>query len=231
MVGIDFKSYTYYNISIITDEDEVKTLLKLSLRDNKLEKPSKSVTTVVGIGNVGYLGGDVSIDLLGYINNSSIWDSVISLSTNILYSDLRLYTGYRLSSLFDSKTRREIGDNLWLKVGGRSFVQVGNVNVGNVGENVFLTPYIGIWYQIPKVDSYITISYGWYGMISVNDLDLGRGLEAIVIMYNGAKDFSSGLIMPDNISSTVYSDGKMLNTGEYKLAVEPAIRFDMYIKY
>lgn len=231
VLGIDFKSYTYYNISIITDEDEIKTLLKLSLRDSKIEKPSKSVTTVVGIGNVGYLGGDVSIDLLGYINNSSVWDSVISLSTNILYSDLRLYTGYRLSSLFDSKTRKSIGDNLWLKVGGRSFVQVGNVNVGNVGENVFLTPYIGIWYQIPKVDSYITISYGWYGMTSVNDLDLGRNLEAVVVMYNGAKDFSSGLVMPDNLASTIYSDGKMINTGEYKLAVEPTIRFDMYIRY
>lgn len=229
LLEANVKTSVYSTFPLISEEDEIKCLAKVGLRDMKVGEPSVVVTSLVGVGNVGYIGGDVSLDVLGYINNNSSVSNQIS--TNILYSDLRLYFGYRLSSLFGAKARREIGDNFWLKVGGRGFVQVGNVNVGNVGENTILTPYVGLWYQIPRVDSYVVLSYGWYGMMGVNDLDLGRNLEAVVIMYNGGKDFLSGLMFSDNIASTLYSDGKYVNTGEYKLAVEPVVRFDMYIKY
>ncbi len=229
ILGGDLKLFTYYELPLITKNDEVKVLAKLGVRDMKVNDPVYIVTSIVGVGNIGYLGDVVSIDVLGYANNSSVYRTM--LSTNLFYSDLRVYFGYNLSSLLSKNLRKEIGDNLWLKVGGRGVVQVGNVNVGNVGENTILTPYVGLWYSIPKVNSYIVLSYGWYGMTSVNDLDLGRGLESVVIMYNGARDFSSGLMMADNFASTLYSDGRYVNTGEYKLAVEPVIRFDLYIRY
>lgn len=229
VLGVELKLAGNYE-SLMLEGDEFRGLLKVGFRSTKVEEPKYDLGTVVGIGNIGYVFDNVSVDLLGYLNNNSLSTTLIE-STNLLFSDMRLYVGYNLSSLFDKKTRKDIGDNLWLKVGGRGVVQVGNVNVGNVGENTILTPYVGIWYQIPKVDSYIVLSYGWYGMTGVNDLDLGRGLESVVIMYNGAKDFSSGLVLSDNMASTVYSDGRYVNTGEYKLAVEPVIRFDMYIRY
>lgn len=229
VLGVELKLAGNYE-SLMLEGDEFRGLLKVGFRSTKVDEPKYDLGTVVGIGNIGYVFDNVSVDLLGYLNNNSLSTTLIE-STNLLFSDIRLYVGYNLSSLFDKKTKKEIGDNLWLKVGGRGVVQVGNVNVGNVGENTILTPYVGIWYQIPKVDSYIVLSYGWYGMTGVNDLDLGRGLESVVIMYNGAKDFSSGLMLSDNMASTVYSDGRYINTGEYKLSVEPVIRFDMYIRY
>ncbi|MFN4245775.1 MAG: hypothetical protein ACK4F9_06500 [Brevinematia bacterium] len=231
ILGGDVKLFTYYEVPLITESDEVKTLFKLGLRDMKVEEPKYIVTSIVGIGNVGYVGGNFSLDVLGYANNSSFYSSIMSLSTNLFYSDVRVYFGYNLSSLFSKKVVKEIGNDLWLKLGGRGVVQVGNVNLGNVGENTILTPYVAIWYSIPKVNSYIILSYGWYGMTSINDLDIGRGLESTIIMYNGGRDFSSGLIMADNFASTLYSDGRSINTGEYKLAVEPVIRFDVYIRY
>ncbi|MGC8766995.1 MAG: hypothetical protein ACP5QP_04775 [Brevinematia bacterium] len=230
MMGLDIKGAFNYFVSLFTDQDELKTLIKIGVRDMKIAEPLSLVTSLVGLGNVGYRAGDISVDLLGYANNNSISYSYssVSLFTNLFYSDVRLYIGYNIASIIKSK---DLGKDLWLKIGGRSVVQVGNVNWGNVGENTILTPYIGIWYTIPNVNSYISISYGWYGMTSVNDLDLGRGLESTLIMYNGGDIWNGGLIMADNLASTVYSDGKLINTGEYKLAVEPVVRFDMYIRY
>lgn len=230
MVGVDVKGFFDYIFPLITDEDELKTLVKIGFRDMKFDEPLSIVTSIVGLGNIGYRAGDVSVDLLGYANNNSIYYSYTfsEMSTNLFYSDVRLYVGYNIASLIKS---RDLGKDLWLKVGGRGVVQIGNVNWGNVGENTILTPYIGLWYTIPKVNSYIVLSYGWYGMTSVNDLDLGRGLESTLIMYNGGDIWNNGLLMSDNLASTLYSDGKLINTGEYKLAVEPVIRFDMYIRY
>lgn len=231
ILGGDFKLMTYYYVPLITDKDEVKTLVKVGIRDIKIEDPKYLATSIVGVGNVGYKGGSISVDILGYANNTVAYSDIVNYSTNLFYGDLRTYVGYNIASLLDKKTQKEVGEDLWIKIGGRGVVQVGNVNVGNIGENTILTPYVGIWYSIPKVNSYIILSYGWYGVMSINDIDLGRGLESTLIMYNGARDWSSGLMMSDNMGSTMYSDGSWINTGEYKLAVEPVIRLDIYIKY
>ncbi|MEN2998609.1 MAG: hypothetical protein ABDH28_06210 [Brevinematia bacterium] len=231
ILGGDLKTMSYYYISLFSPEDEVKTLAKVGVRNMEVLEPRHIATSIVGVGNVGYKAESILVDILGYANNTVVYNSSVALATNLLYSDLRLYVGYNLVSLLDKKIRKEVGDDLWIKVGGRGVVQVGNVNVGNVGENTTITPYVGLWYRIPKVDSYIVLSYGWYGAMDVNDLDLGRGLESVLIMYNGGRDWSRGLVVSDNMGSTLYSDGRYINTGEYKLSVEPVIRFDLYIRY
>ncbi len=227
LMGGDLKGYLNYYLPLLTDEDELKVLFKVGLRNVSISATELVNSSIVGVANVGYDLGDFSVDLLGYLNKNdfSIGNSI---STNFTFGDVRLYVGYNIASLIRSK---ELGKDLWLKVGGRGVVQTGNVNVGNVGESTIITPYIGIWYTIPKVDSYIVISYGWYGATSARDIDLGRGLESTVIMYNGLRNWSGGLATSDNMGYVVLPDGKIVNLGEYKLATEPTIRFDLYIKY
>jgi hypothetical protein len=227
MLGGDVKGFLNYYVPLVTDEDELKVLFKVGLRNTKVISTKLDNTSIIGVGNVGYNMGNISIDLLGYVNynNISLSDYLV---TNFTFGDVRLYIGYNIASLIKSK---ELGNDLWVKVGGRGVVQTGSVNVGNVGENTILTPYVGIWYTIPKVNSYIVISYGWYGATSARDVDLGRGLESTVIMYNGLRNWSAGLATSDNMGYIALPDGKIVNLGEYKLATEPTIRFDLYIKY
>jgi hypothetical protein len=229
MLGGDVKGFLNYYVPLVTDEDELKVLFKVGLRNTKTIIISTKLdnTSIIGVGNVGYNMGNISIDLLGYVNynNISLSDYLV---TNFTFGDVRLYIGYNIAPLIKNK---ELGNDLWIKIGGRGVVQTGSVNVGNVGENTILTPYVGIWYTIPKVNSYIVISYGWYGATSTRDVDLGRGLESTIIMYNGLRNWSAGLATSDNIGYIALPDGKVVNLGEYKLATEPTIRFDLYIKY
>ncbi len=210
VIGLELKGNGGFLVPLLTEDDTLYFAFKAGARNYKSQDYDS--TSVVGLLSATYTLGDFDLSLFGYGNNTSWW-SVIQ--TNVFYGDFRLYVGYDLGSFGKDLKGMKV------KVGTATFAQIGFVNED---KQIYPTPYVGFWYDIPKANTLIVLSYGYFGATREFDVDFGRGLESEILLYNGGDTWNNGLGFTDFVS---YSTN---NIGLYKLSVQPTIRFDLYIK-